>query len=173
METFLEIMKFTIPGMVVFATAYYMLKLYTENQQQLTAMAQRQEAMKVTLPLRLQAYERLMLLCDRVILPNMLFRLRLPGMKVGELKNVLLLTIQQEFDHNTSQQLYVSETLWQIMSLARQEAAAAVVRAADGLDAQADCEVLVQAILREHENGASLPQIKAASAVRTEAGKLF
>ena len=114
METFLEILKYTIPGMVVFATAYYLLKLYLDDRLRYEMSKQRGESMKITLPLRLQAYERLTLLCDRVSVPNTLLRIRMPGMTVGDLRGGLMLAISQEFDHNTSQQLYVSDTLWQI-----------------------------------------------------------
>ncbi|MBK8558234.1 MAG: hypothetical protein IPL65_22000 [Lewinellaceae bacterium] len=76
----------------------------------------RNEAMKITLPVRLQAYERITLLCERVEITNALLRIRMTGMSMSDLRGALMLAISQEFDHNTSQQLYVSETLWQIIS---------------------------------------------------------
>ena len=107
MQQFLEILKYTIPGLVVFATAYYMLQLYLEGQIRQQSMSQRNESLKITLPLRLQAYERLMLLCDRTEIQNVLLRIQNPSMSVRELRGSLLLAIIQEFEHNTSQKLYV------------------------------------------------------------------
>jgi hypothetical protein len=174
MDFLLELLKYTIPGLTVFVTAYYLLKLQFDNQQAILVQQRLQESLKTTLPIRLQAYERLMLLCDRVALPNLMLRIRMPGMNVGELRGALLLTLNQEFEHNTSQQLYVSDTLWRILLLARNETMAAIAQAADGLDPQLPDEAMVQRLIRivdAQENGSPLQ--KAMTAIRTEAGRLL
>lgn len=174
METFLEILKYTIPGMVVFATAYYLLKLYLDDRLRYEMSKQRGESMKITLPLRLQAYERLTLLCDRVSVPNTLLRIRMPGMTVGDLRGGLMLAISQEFDHNTSQQLYVSDTLWQIISFAKNDTLNFVVQTASDLDPKADSAELVNALLSgiDEQKDATVLQ-KALIAIRVEAAQLF
>lgn len=174
METFLEILKFTIPGLIVFATAYFLLKLYLDDRQKGNFLLQNIEAQKITLPLRLQAYERLILLCERVSLPALLLRVRAPGMTVNELRNALLLNISQEFDHNTSQQLYVSNTLWQIISLAKDQTLTLVSKSASALDGNSDCDLLVEELFKELELQGPIPMIqKTLVAIRTEAGQLF
>ncbi|MCB0526851.1 MAG: hypothetical protein R2791_03865 [Saprospiraceae bacterium] len=174
MEMLLELLKYTIPGLVVFATAYYLLKLYLDDRLRTELAAQRSESMKITLPLRLQAYERLILLCDRVSIQNALLRIRMPGMTVGDLRGALLLAISQEFDHNTSQQLYVSDTLWKIITFARNETLSTVGETEPGLDPKADAGELVAALFRVlEEKGDSSPLQKAMVAIRTEAGQLF
>lgn len=174
METFLEILKYTVPGLVVFVTAYFLLKLYLDDRLRYELATQRSESLKITLPLRLQAYERLTLLCDRISIPNTLLRIRMPGMTVGELRGALMLAISQEFDHNTSQQLYVSDTLWQIISFAKNDALNFVMQTATDLDPKADAQVLVNALLQTlDENQGSNPLQKALIAIRTEAGQLF
>ncbi len=174
METLLDILKYILPGLLVAGTAYYLLKTLLESQNRSVQLAQRNESLKITLPLRLQAYERLTLLCDRAALPNVLLRVRMPGMSMAELRGALLLAISQEFSHNTSQQLYVSETLWQIITLAKDETMAAVSRAAEGLDPESDADALVYQILQtvDEQNGAT-PLQRAIIAIRTEAAQLF
>lgn len=174
MEIFLELLKYTIPGLVVFITAYFLLKLYLDDRLRYEMLTQRNEALKITLPLRLQAYERLTLLCDRVSVPNTLLRIRMPGMTAGELRGALMLAISQEFDHNTSQQLYVSDTLWQIISLAKNDTLNFVAQTAEDLDPKAASDILVDALLQtlDKSEGATLLQ-KAAVAIRTEAAQLF
>jgi hypothetical protein len=115
-----------------------------------------------------------MLLCDRASIPNLLLRIRMPGMTVGELRGALLLTLNQEFEHNTSQQLYVSDTLWQIILLARNETMAAITQAAEDLDSQAPDEAMVHRLIRivDAQENAS-PLQKAMMAIRTEAGRLL
>lgn len=174
MEMFLELLKYTLPGLVVFMTAYYLLKLYLDDRLRYEMATQRNETLKITLPLRLQAYERLTLLCDRVSVPNTLLRIRMPGMAAGELRGALMLAISQEFDHNTSQQLYVSETLWQIITLAKNDTLNFIAQTAADLDPKADAEALVNALLHalDENQGATVLQ-KALVAIRTEAGQLF
>lgn len=65
-----------------------------------------------TLPLKLQAYERLILLTERISLPNLISRLSKPGISAYEMKLILTENIKQEFDYNSTQQLYVSPVSW-------------------------------------------------------------
>lgn len=173
MEVFLEILKYTIPSLIVFATAYFLLKLYLDDRLHYEKAKQRGEALKTTLPLRLQAYERLTLLCDRAGIPNTLLRIRMPGMSTADLRGSLMLSISQEFDHNTSQQLYVSETLWQIITLAKNETLAFISQTASQLPPDSDCEELVSSLLQGIDDMPVTPLQRAIVAIRTEAGQLF
>jgi hypothetical protein len=62
--------------------------------------------------LQLQAYERLTLLTDRIALPNLVNRVNQPGLSAKEMQLLLAQTIRQEFEHNTTQQIYVSAEAW-------------------------------------------------------------
>ena len=70
---------------------------------------------RVTLPSNFKAYERLILLCERINIADLILRLKAPGTSAVELKSALLLAVQQEFEHNLTQQLYVTEELWQVL----------------------------------------------------------
>jgi hypothetical protein len=62
--------------------------------------------------MRLQAYERLLLLADRIALPNLISRLNQPGLTAQEMQHVLINNIKEEYNHNITQQVYVSEDAW-------------------------------------------------------------
>ena len=62
--------------------------------------------------LQLQAYERLILLTDRIALPNLIQRVHQPGLTAREMQSLLNLSIRQEFEHNITQQIYVSAEAW-------------------------------------------------------------
>lgn len=64
------------------------------------------------LQLQLQAYERLILLTERIALPNLISRINQPGIAGKDMQMMLTHTIRQEFDHNVTQQLYVSSEAW-------------------------------------------------------------
>ena len=63
-------------------------------------------------PLQLQAYERLVILTERIALPNLVSRLSQPGFSAKEMQVLLIETIKQEFEYNASQQIYVSPQAW-------------------------------------------------------------
>jgi len=65
-----------------------------------------------TRQLQLQAYERLILLTDRIALPNLVSRLNEPGMNAREMQSLLTMSIRQEFEHNITQQIYVTAEAW-------------------------------------------------------------
>ena len=62
--------------------------------------------------LQLQAYERLILLTERIALPNLISRMNQPGIAGKDMQMMLTHTIKQEFDHNITQQIYVSNEAW-------------------------------------------------------------
>jgi hypothetical protein len=62
--------------------------------------------------LQLQAYERLVLLAERIALPNLISRLNQPGISAYEMKMILTENIKHEFEYNSTQQLYVSPVSW-------------------------------------------------------------
>ncbi|MFN7327521.1 MAG: hypothetical protein ACK5SQ_13155 [Chitinophagales bacterium] len=174
MIAILEILKYILPALVVFATVYYLVDAHFKQQLRVLNQQQKLEAQKLTLPLKLQAYERLILLFERLALDQLLLRVRGAGMTVGELQGALLIAISQEFDHNVSQQLYVSETLWQMVSFTKSELLSLVSKAGEGLDPAGSDEQLVHRLLLVQEQlGTANPMLKTQMAIRTEAGKLF
>lgn len=121
-ETFLEILKYTIPAVIVYLLIRQFIKLqaYQEDLKRKTAIR------NDTLSLRLQAYERLMLFCERIRLSSLIMRLKDNNMTVNHLKNAMLIAVQKEFEHNLTQQLYVSAQLWEMVELLKDETMAAV-----------------------------------------------
>jgi hypothetical protein len=65
-----------------------------------------------TQPLQLAAYERLVILADRIAIPNLISRSSQPGLSKTEMQQLLTQTIKQEYEHNLSQQIYVSADAW-------------------------------------------------------------
>ncbi|HTR29291.1 MAG TPA: hypothetical protein VMH27_08470 [Puia sp.] len=65
--------------------------------------------------LQLQAYERLLLLADRIALPNLIQRVNQPGLSAREMQSLLTLSIRQEFEHNITQQIFVTPEAWEVI----------------------------------------------------------
>ena len=76
---------------------------------------------KDTKILKLQAYERLILLANRISIPNLITRLQNDGksnstLSATDQQLLLVSTIKEEFEHNVTQQLYVSKTAWEAVT---------------------------------------------------------
>lgn len=76
---------------------------------------------KITVPLKIQAYERLLLYIERIQFPVLVKRVFHPGISRNDFQFSLMQNVQDEFEHNLAQRLYVSETTWQLIVLAKEE----------------------------------------------------
>ena len=107
-----EIIVLAVIFLLILAALFYLLK---SNKEQPVPVPE-QSGKQVSLPLRLQAYERLVLLAERIALPNLISRTVQPDLSVKEMQLLLTQTIRQEFEHNISQQIYVSKEAWEAVS---------------------------------------------------------
>ena len=173
LEVIFEILKFTIPALIMFWAVQSLFKQFLQGQQQMRLMEIKQQQSGTTLPLRLQAYERLSLFCERISIPNLIMRLKTEGMQTGALRVALMMAIQQEFEHNLTQQVYVSEKLWEIIKLSRTDTVNVVISVAEGVDPKADANELVNALFTSLEERKGYPLLTAQAAIKKEAGLLF
>ena len=157
-----------VSSAAVIVAVWLMFRLYFRHQTQMYVMEGRRSKESVTLPLRLQAYERLILLFSRIDIPDLVLRLKAPGSSAGALKAALLLAIQQEFEHNLTQQLYVSESLWQVLQQARMQTMDLVMAAADGVPEHEDSEFYARKLIDLALSRETLPAQIAIRAIKTE-----
>lgn len=86
---------------------------YLINQQRKSPKAANDKDSFNTRPLQLQAYERLVMLAERIAIPNLVSRLNQPGLNAKEMQLMLLESIKQECEYNATQQIYVSPVAWE------------------------------------------------------------
>ena len=121
MDFLLEILKITIPGLIVFATSYYVLKQVLEGQFKRRELELRRAEKQSFTPNKVNAYERLTLFLERIYLADMVLRVHQKGMTSRKFQTELVKTIREEFQHNLTQQLYVSNTAWGYIRNAKEE----------------------------------------------------
>lgn len=121
MEDFLELLKYTVPALVVFISCFLILKKFMDNEYRKQMLELRKSNQNYTTPLRLQAYERMVLFLERVSLNNLVSRVSKPGISSRQLQSDLIFTIRTEFEHNLTQQIYVSSSAWETVKLAKEE----------------------------------------------------
>ena len=112
----LEILKYTLPSLVVLACSYLMTKQFHQRDEKKDRMELLIGNNKTVLPVKLAAYERLVLFLERMEPQSIVIRTAENGMTAIELQRDLLATIRAEFEHNYSQQLYVSDNAWKAVT---------------------------------------------------------
>jgi hypothetical protein len=117
----LEIIKYFLPAFIVFLVVYYLMKGFFDNEYRKRSLEIRIENNKLITPIKLQAYERLVILMERITPTNLIFRVSRPGISASQLKIDLINDINTEFNHNVSQQVYVSPQTWQMVRVAKEE----------------------------------------------------
>jgi hypothetical protein len=121
MEQFAEILKYILPSLVVFITVFYLFKLQLQSQEKRKILQLKQDSKNIITPLRLQAYERIILYLERINPSSIVVRLNNPALNVTQFQMMLLSTVRSEFDHNLSQQLYISSFGWSAIKNAKEE----------------------------------------------------
>lgn len=133
METLLEILKLLVPSLFVFLTAWLVLRAFLNKEADVVrgmlvrdSENRRIEVLKTTnrtiMPMRLQAYERMTLFCSRIEIGQLVTNTNAtPDMSAEMYKTALILQVEEEFHHNITQQVYMTEDLWNIILLAKKE----------------------------------------------------
>jgi hypothetical protein len=119
METFYDILKITIPALLVFFTSWVLIRYLLKNDQDKRRQELILQNSRTVTPIKLQAYERIVLFLERISLESLLVRVSSPGMTGAQLHSALLTTIRSEFEHNLSQQIYMSPQAWEVVRNAR------------------------------------------------------
>jgi hypothetical protein len=119
MEVLLDILQITVPSLLVFLTAWVLLRNMIRNDQDKRRQELILQNSRTVTPIRLQAYERVVLFLERISLESLLVRTNSPGMSAAQLHSALLNSIRSEFEHNLSQQIYMTQQAWEVVNNAR------------------------------------------------------
>jgi hypothetical protein len=169
----LEALKYLLPSIVVFLITYFLLKSFfeEENRKRLTDI--RMEKVKMITPVKLQAYERLVILMERMSPNNLIFRVSQPGISASQLKIDLIHDINEEYNHNVSQQIYVSHQAWQMVRIVKEEMINIINSAYSGLGHNSVGLDLSKAIFETLIKMESIPSNKALEFLRKEFQLVF
>ena len=176
-DQWFNVMLMLLPSVVVFLTAYFLLRQLLETRsheaQSAAIQAVRQEDRKHTLPMRLQAYERLALFLERISPGALVFRVHKHNMTSSMLHGELLATVREEFEHNVTQQVYVSDKAWQQVKMAKEETLRIINIAYEQTGDERNGTALSQRIFETASKLAHLPTQAAMLSLKDEIRKLF
>lgn len=114
-----DMLFYLLPAILVAGISFYFFKLHTDNEEKRRRYLLHKENQKQALPVRLQAYERMTLFLERIAPGNLLIRIKPVGDNQDDYASLLTSTIEQEFEHNLAQQIYVSNECWNVIKAAK------------------------------------------------------
>jgi hypothetical protein len=167
----IEILAYTLPSIITGVVAYYLFRSHFDDQRNTRRWLLQKENQKDSLPLRLQAYERLTLFLERINPTKLLIRVTPISNNKNDYENFIIAQIEQEFEHNLTQQIYVSEACWTIVKTAK-NTTIQMIRKTNMSDKIDSADKLRETILNDSLDTISTTQI-ALSYINTEVKELF
>ena len=153
--------------------AFYLFKPYLDKSNSLQLLDLKKSINSQTLPLRLQAYERLVLFTDRINPANLLIRLNGNGYTAAELHSIIVAEVRNEYQHNVTQQIYVSDRAWAVTKRVKEDTLSVVNNAVKALPENATGLDLGKIILNHLSRLEDNPYDIATNLIRKDLEDLF
>jgi hypothetical protein len=169
----LDILKYTVAGVGVVYIAFYLFKPYLDRSEKLLLIDLKKAVSSQTIPLRLQAYERLVLFIERVNPASLLLRMSTAAYTSRELQMLLLEDIRNEFQHNVTQQIYVSAQAWAVVKKVKDDTLNMINHAARSIPQEATGLDLGKTLLQYLSQLENDPYDMAAALIRQDLEQLF
>ncbi|GAA4270157.1 hypothetical protein [Hyunsoonleella aestuarii] len=170
-ERIVDLFMFAIPSLITGILAYYFFKEHTKNEDGRRRYLLKKDMEVTALPIRLQAYERMALYLERISPSKLLVRVKPTSSNKEDYESLLISSIEQELEHNLSQQIYISDKCWNIISAAK-NATIQLIRKASLLKKTDTAEKLREVILTEMMERRA-PSDAALSFIKDEVSELY
>ncbi|MEI6488703.1 MAG: hypothetical protein WCP52_07060 [Bacteroidota bacterium] len=172
MDSFYELLKLILPAGIVFLTTYYLVKNFLDHERNKKGIDLKLANQAILTPIRLQAYERVVLFLERINPSSMVMRLNKTG-NSASFQGELLKTIRSEFEHNLSQQIYMSAAAWNATVRAKEETIKVINVSASKVNADSSALELAQAIVSVTAQLTEMPTKQAIDLIKKEISKEF
>jgi hypothetical protein len=184
MDVFLEFLKYLVPLAALVFSVWLILRMFfnrdaevrraeAEVSDRRNMVTLKVENARQVTPVRLQAYERIVLLLERITPDNLVMRLRRTDVGSGEMQGILLQNIRDEYDHNMSQQLYVTDEAWDLVKKAKEETIQLIYNAGSEIREGEKGIDLCRHVLELASGQSNQPTVQAIKALKNEIRKLF
>lgn len=167
----IDLFLYIVPSIITGVIAYYFFREHTKNEDGRRRFLLKKDLQVNAMPLRLQAYERMALFLERISPAKLLIRVT-PNSSIKEdYESLLIQSIEQEFEHNLSQQIYISDKCWSIVTTAK-NATIQLIRKASMLEKTNTANKLREVVLTEMMERPS-PSDAALSFIKDEVSDLW
>lgn len=169
--TIIEILAYTIPSLITGGVAYSLFTAHFKDQQNTRCWLLQKDRQSGTLPLRLQAYERMTLFMERINPTQLMVRITPVSEDKKEYMNFVIAQIEQEFEHNLAQQIYISDECWSIIVTAK-NATIQLIRMAAANEKVSHADSLRETVISDLIDKPS-PSSAALAIIKNEVGQLW
>jgi len=128
-----DLLKIVLPAGMILYAMYLVVKSFLTKDFERRLIEMKVKNTEIILPIRLQAYERMSLFLERISLSNVIVRVNDPSYNVAQFQQLLLLDIRNEFQHNLSQQVYMSDQTWVLIKKSMEDIISTINMAASVL----------------------------------------
>jgi hypothetical protein len=173
MDSFWELLKILLPSTAVLLCAYFLVKKFLDSETKKRELEIRKNTSHQTIPIRLQAFERILIFLERIHPVQLAIRLNQAGISTEQLHREMLKSIKSEYEHNISQQLYVGSDTWDFIKTAKEETIKIINLSYQKVNPETRGSELAQVIIQLTGNVDKLPSQIAIEMVKKEALKIF
>ena len=173
MEVLIEFAKILLPAALVLYAMYLGIKSMIGRELTQKQLEIRQKSIEITLPVRMQAYERICLFLERITPSNLIMRVNDPGLPAPGFQQLLLKEIRDEYNHNVSQQVYMSIETWDKVKTAKEDLILDINSSMEGLNEDSSAMDLAKSIFEHLMNKNIDPIDHALKAVKSEIALSF
>jgi hypothetical protein len=173
MDMLRDLLLVLIPASVVLYAMYLLVRSFIIKEIELKKLEIRSRSIETVLPVRLQAYERMTLFLERTSPQNLLVRINQPGLTAREFHKLLLEEIRNEYNHNVSQQVYISEEVWSVVKNAKEDLIIEINEAAQNVHNDAPSIELAKRIFEVALSKKVDPMALALSELKKEIQRVF
>jgi len=168
-----EIIKYLLPALLVLAATWLVLwKMWQEERERRNFELKKSTQKEIT-PIRLRGYERLAILLERTT-PEMLLRdMDVQSLNAQQISTLLIQKVRMEYDHNLSQQIYVSDAVWDAVVEAREQMVLFLNTTARQFPAETNGLEVAQLMLTAYAQNGETPNQKALQKLKDEARQLL
>jgi len=162
-EGVLQMFAYLLPAVVTGFVAFYFFRLHTKNEEGRRRFLLHKDTQKNTLPIRLQAYERMALFLERIAIPSLVVRVAPKAADKNAYEKLLIQSVETEFDHNLSQQIYMTDECWNIIKAAKSAIVQQIRKAAMSETDSADKfreDILTSTMEKESPSATALAYVK-------------
>ena len=172
-RSMIELLKYTIPSLIVLLATWLVMHKLFKSEEQKRLWELKKLSQKEISPIRMRAYERLTLLLERTTPEHMLMDMNLTEMTVLQVQQRLMQTIRLEYEHNLSQQVYVSDEVWDMIVAAKEQMIAFVNSMAQQIPQGSSALDYAKVLITAYTSNGDTPNDKALQALKDEARSLL
>jgi hypothetical protein len=169
----MEIIRYCIPALCVLLATWLVMHKFYKGEAEKRLWELKLASQKEISPLRMRAYERLALLLERTTPKHILLELSLDEMSILQVQQHLMRTIRMEYDHNLSQQIYVSEEVWSAIIASKDQMLAFINSIAQQMPPESTALDYAKVLITAYSSNGQTTNDQAMQLLRAEARSLL